>query len=452
MPKGGDLHNHITGAVYAESLLQYAADSELCIDRQSLALAHPPCQPNQAEARDALNETELYRSVIDAWSMRNFPQGVNGHDHFFDSFAKFGPATEPHLGQIFAEVTKRAADGNVQYIELMVSPDHGRASALGTKVGYDPDFAAMRRNLLNGDFSALIEDARKNLDTMEQGKNEQLKCASAPEVQAGPCSVHVRYIYTVMRGAKPEQVFAQILMGFELANRDPRVVSLNLVQPEDWYVPMHDFQLHMKMVSYLKGLYPNVHLTLHAGELKPGIVPPEGLRFHISGAIEVGKAERIGHGVDVMYEDNPHELLAMMARRNVMVEICLTSNEAILGVKGKQHPLAMYLKAGVPVALATDDEGVSRSEMTREYERAVLDQGVDYATLKKMARTSLEHSFLPGTSLWSDARKFSAVHECTSDKPNSVPSPTCMRFLNSSEKAREQWRLEHRFVDFEARF
>ena len=61
----------------------------------------------------------------------------DGHDHFFDTFSKFGPATETHLSQILAEVTRRAADGNVQYMELMVSPDHGRAAALGARLGYD---------------------------------------------------------------------------------------------------------------------------------------------------------------------------------------------------------------------------------------------------------------------------------------------------------------------------
>jgi len=451
MPKGGDLHNHLSGAVYAESLIQFAADSGLCIDRQSLALEQPPCQPSQAEARQALSDPELYRSAIDAWSMRDFSAGRNGHDHFFDTFSKFGPAVDSHLAQILAEVAQRAADGNVQYLELMVSPDHGHASALGTQLGDSPDFSTMRKQLLDADFASVVAQARKNLDEMEQGKNEQLHCASDPEVRGGGCSVHIRYIYSVLRGAKPAQVFAQLLMGFELASHDPRVVALNLVQPEDWYVPMHDFQLHMRMVSYLKSQYPSVHLTLHAGELRPGIAPPSGLRSHIRESIEVGKAERIGHGVDVMYEDNPHELLAMMARRNVMVEICLTSNEGILGVQGKKHPLAMYLKAGVPVALATDDEGVSRSEMTREYERAVLDQGLDYVTLKKMARTSLEHSFLPGASLWSDARKFTPVHECAGDKPATVAPPTCMKFLNGSERAREQWRLEHRLAEFESK-
>jgi adenosine deaminase len=452
MPKGGDLHNHITGAVYAESLVRFAADSGLCIDRQSLALAPAPCTPGQAAARQALSDPELYRNAIDAWSMRDLQPGPNGHDHFFDTFSKFGPATEAHLAQILAEVTQRAADGNVQYMELMVSPDHGRASALGERFDYDPDFAKMRQTLLAADFASMVDEARKNLDTMEQGRNEQLHCGTEPEIHGGGCSVHVRYIYQVARAAKPAQVFAQILMGFELASRDPRVVALNLVQPEDWYVPMRDFHLHMQMVNYLKSLYPEVHLTLHAGELKPGMVPPDGLRFHIRESVEVGKAERIGHGVDVMYEDHPRELLAMMARHNVMVEICLTSNQGILGVQGRQHPLAMYLKAGVPVALATDDEGVSRSEMTLEYERAVLDQGLDYITLKKMARTSLEHAFLPGVSLWSDAHRSIPVRECAGEKPTAVPGQACMKFLNANEKAREQWRLERRFADFESTF
>ncbi len=153
-----------------------------------------------------------------------------------------------------------------------------------------------------------------------------------------------------------------------------------------------------------------------------------------------------------MYEDKPNELLAEMARRNVLVEICLGSNDYILGITGRQHPLAMYLKAGVPVALATDDEGVSRSEITREYMRAVQDQGLDYRTLKRMARNSLEHSFLAGASLWSDGRSFTATtRECSMEHLAS-PGPACQKFLDSSDRAREQWKLEQAFAEFEARF
>lgn len=452
MPKGGDLHNHITGAVYAESLVEFAVDSNLCVDRQTMALTTPaPCAANQSEARQALTDPQLYRDLIDAWSMRDF-RGANGHDHFFDTFYKFGPATDHHMAQILAEVVQRAAAGNVQYLELMASPASHDAADLGDKVGYDADLTAMRRKLLEAGMAADVDEARKNLDEWEQGKNEKLHCQSEPEPHAGACSVHVRYLYAVGRAAKPEEVFARLLLGFELASHDPRVLGVNLVQPEDWLVPMQDFHLHMQMVGYLKSLYPAAHVSLHAGELRPGLVPPDGLHSHIRESIEIGKAERIGHGVDVMYEDNPNELLAEMARRNVMVEICLSSNEGILGIGGRRHPLALYMKAGVPVALATDDEGVSRSEMTGEYERGVKEQGLEYVMLKRMARTSLEHSFLPGASLWSDPHKFAMVHECAADRPATVPSAGCSKFLNGSEKAREEWRLEHRFVDFEGKF
>ena len=114
---------------------------------------------------------------------------------------------------------------------------------------------------------------------------------------------------------------------------------------------MRDYSLHMKMLDYLHGLYPKVHIALHAGELAPGLVPPEGLRFHIRQAVEIGHAERIGHGVDVMYEENAPELLKEMAQKHVMVEINLSSNEGILGIKGAEHPFPMYRAAHVPVAL-----------------------------------------------------------------------------------------------------
>jgi len=125
------------------------------------------------------------------------------------------------------------------------------------------------------------------------------------------------------------------------------------------------------MIDYLHGIYPKVHITLHAGELAMGLVPPEDLTFHIRASVERGHAERIGHGASVMNEKNPIALLHEMAERNVLVEIALTSNDMILGVSGDDHPLPIYMKYGVPVALATDDEGVSRSDMTHEYLRAV---------------------------------------------------------------------------------
>ena len=90
-------------------------------------------------------------------------------------------------------------------------------------------------------------------------------------------------------------------------------------------------------------------------------------------------------------------LLAEMRKRPVAVEINLTSNDKILGVRGKDHPLPTYLAAGVPVVLSTDDAGVSRINLTNEYFRAARDYGLNYRTLKAIARNALIHSFLDET-------------------------------------------------------
>src|SRR2546430_17366653 len=79
-------------------------------------------------------------------------------------------------------------------------------------------------------------------------------------------------------------------------------------------ISMSDYALHMRIIAFLHQFYPKVRLTLHAGELAPGLVPYEGLCCHIRLAVEEAQAERIGHGVDVMYEDRPHELLKEIGR------------------------------------------------------------------------------------------------------------------------------------------
>jgi len=48
------------------------------------------------------------------------------------------------------------------------------------------------------------------------------------------------------------------------------------------------------------------------------------------------------------------------------------------------------------VVIATDDEGVSRSDMTHEYLRAVQSYALSYAALKNIVRDSLQYSFAEG--------------------------------------------------------
>jgi adenosine deaminase len=463
MPKGADLHIHLSGAVYAESFIRAAAEDHLCVDVASLSFAKPQAPSNASSPQSACDngkvpaiqvyrDQHLYDALIDAFSMRGFvpSPGVTAHDHFFDTFSKFGGTDPRHMGEWLDEVATRAAAQNEQYLEIMHTPDFSRAAAMAREIGWREDFGPFRDALLARGLRDDVAVSGKYLDEAEALRKQREHCGQPEETPA--CHLQIRYIYQILRGLPKDAVFAQTLLAFETASADPRFVGLNFVMPEDGYVSMSDYALHMRVVAFLHEIYPKIHITLHAGEIAPGLVPYEGLCCHIRLAVEQAHAERIGHGVDIMYEDHPHVLLKEMAAKHVMVEINLTSNDVILGVSGKDHPFPIYRQFGVPVALSTDDEGVSRIDLTHEYVRAAETYDLNYVDLKQMARTSLEHSFLPGASLWRDPDAFSrpaaacAQGSLGADKPSS----SCAAFLQSSEKAQQQRELERRFHAFES--
>jgi len=392
MPKGGDLHNHLTGAIYAESYLRWAADDNLCLAIATMTIVADTCDAAAGRplVADVLRNAALYSRAIDAMSMRHWNRALNGHDHFFATFEKFGPPSDK-TGDMLAEVAARAATERVIYLELMLTPNGAAVRQRGRAAGWDADLGRLRDRLLADGFQEAVAEARRRMDVAEARQRQLLRCG-ARDADPG-CRVTIRYIAQAGRAGVPEQVFAQLLAGFEIVTQDPRFVGLNLVQPEDDPTSVRDFQLHMRMLDFLHGKYPDVGIALHAGEHVEGLVPPEALRFHIRESIRTGPARRIGHGGGIMYEDDPLGLLREMASKRILVEIALSSNDLILGVRGKRHPLAMYLKYGVPVALVTDDAGVARSTLTLEFRKAVEEQGVDYRTLKRMVNNSLEYAF-----------------------------------------------------------
>src|SRR5437763_12425916 len=262
MPKGGDLHNHLSGAIYAESYRRWAAQDDLCVATASFAIVAGPCDQaaGRPSASSVLLNGALFGQAVDAMSMRHWNPALNGHDHFFATFAKFGPPSQ-RTGDMLAEVASRAAAEHVSYLELMLTPDGGEASNRGRAAGWTPSFAAMRDKLLAGGFrDAVASEARMRLNAAEARERELLRCGTN---DADPgCTVTIRYIFQVSRAAIPEIVFGQILGGFELAGIDSRIVSLNLVQPEDDPSAVGNFALEMQMLDFLHGQYPRVPITL----------------------------------------------------------------------------------------------------------------------------------------------------------------------------------------------
>jgi adenosine deaminase len=463
-PKGADLHVHLSGAVYAETFIRDAAEDGLCVDTAELKFAKPPCKGKLMPATALTGNMtpanqDLYNRLIDAFSLRSFVPmpSLSGHDQFFSTFARFGGLRGGHMGEWVDEIASRSAAQNQQYLELMDTPSFSHAAQVGHETGWNPDLPTMRQKLLDRGLRDEVAVDREEVRSAETQRKQLEHCGTPQATPA--CQVEIRYIYQILRGFPPEQVFAQTLLGFETIQQsmdaqEPGFVGINFVMPEDGFVSMRDYTLQMKMLDYLHSVYPQVKISLHAGELAQGLVPPEGLRFHIRQAVELGHALRIGHGVDVMDEDNAPGLLKELAQNHVMVEINLSSNEGILDVKGDEHPFPIYRLNHVPVALSTDDEGVSRIDITHEYVRAAIDYNLTYQDMKQLARTGMEHNFLPGQSLWAAPDAFTnAAPACKGEQlGDGQPSAGCKAFLDGSEKAAAQWEQERRFREFEARY
>ena len=105
MPKGGDLHTHLSGAVYAERFIAWAAQQNLCADPEHVLLSKPRCDlPGDVSAADAMHDQKLYDQLVNAFSTRSFVPTVavpSDHDKFFAAFDKFGAAS----GSRFVDMT-----------------------------------------------------------------------------------------------------------------------------------------------------------------------------------------------------------------------------------------------------------------------------------------------------------------------------------------------------------
>jgi hypothetical protein len=449
MPKGADLHNHASGAVYAEALIGMGLADGMCVSAVWVS-SDPPCDASKGQQSIASAVGNgAWDAIVDAWSTRNVAKyPISGHDQFFNTFGKFGAVAGHHLGDVVAEALRQADRDHVAYVELMASFGTDASQEVAQAVHYDGNLAKLNADVAAAGLATAVAAAAADVRATDVTVRRDLGCDA--NAHALGCAVDYRYIMQVVRILPVESVFTQTAVGFALAARTPRVAGINYVAPEDNPVALRDYDLHMRIVRMLSDANPSVDVSLHAGELTLGLVPPAALQDHIRGAVDVAHAERIGHGVDIVYERDYARTLAEMRRRRVLVEINLTSNDVILGVSGKRHPIMLYLRSGVPIALSTDDEGVSRIDLTHEFQRAVETYGFTYAQLKTFVRNSLEYSFLPGTSLWKDDRYRTMTAPCAGADPIAAPPARCNAYLALNSKARLQWRVENRLAAFEA--
>ncbi len=462
MPKGGDLHQHLTGAVYAETYLDWAKTDGDCINSTTYASVYA----NQCTASTMPTPTmgAFYDAIVRAWSMKDFVATATstGHDHFFATFGKYGAVAGAHRDDAIADVLARAADENQLYIETMFNLGKNLGT-LAASTWTQPVTAATLQQFYDQLKASPTFTSQLNSDVaVVAGAAASYRAILGCDDQQAPksCDVKVRFIAQISRTGALDTVFGQLVSAFEMAAKNPNIVGANLSSPEDDSTSLTNYDLHMQMIAFLRSKYTAtgtspLHITLHAGEVVPKYLPAGSNHntFHVKAAVEVANTERIGHGVDIASETGSAALMAKMAANGVAVEICLSSNDQILEVKGAAHPLTAYMAAGVPVVLATDDQGVSRTSLANEYARAATEQHLTYRQLKTITRDSLEHSFLPGPSLWTNVAQARPVGACVATETMGVgdaPNAGCQQFLDASERAALQWELERRFRVFES--
>lgn len=444
MPKGGELHYHLAGGVYPEAMLALGADQKYCLNKVTLTISKNKTNCQNIPV-DFLNKyPELYQQTIRAWSLKDFIEGKeSAYDHFFAAFYKFAPIIASHHPALLAEIMQRAVEQHELYLEIMIMPDNGISTNLAGAPLHIADLHQRHKLLLaNPAFCKNVTASINTVAQFQQETREYLRCKQHP--QAAACRLTIKFQYHVLREQSLEKVFAQALHGFLVAQKSKHLIAVNLVQAENNFISLRDYRQQMQIFNFLHHQYPKVHISLHAGELAPAIFTAKQNRFHIYDAVMIGHAQRIGHGVDIHYENKIEPLLQYMKKHQIAVEINLTSNEKILGVSGKSHPLGFYLKHQIPVVFSTDDEGILRTDLSAQYVEAVLHYNLDYSTIKQINRNTLTFSFLPGKSLWLDAWNGVLIKDC-----QNLNSQACTNFINKNEKAKLQHQLEIQLLAFE---
>jgi adenosine deaminase len=382
MPKGGDLHNHLGGAVRAE----WFWDAAMAAERQGYVyytrvriencapyghdefgsskalLLFKDIQADKFEALDACGKSEFKRlQDLDArekqaWldSMR-LDQSYEGRNEFFEAIWDRidGLLQNPHL---ICDVLVRSMDAfgreGVAYLETQQGVQ-GAVKADGSPYGVEDTVSIYRECL-----------------------------ASARAKSTG---VEVRFQNSLLRYTPNAEQRLRELYAITDRYRD-LYVGVNMVGRED---NGKGYPLRfLPVLRELRHRYPDINLSIHAGEV-------DEPSYHVRDTLLLG-AQRIGHGVNLITDP---ETMVLMRHGPYLVEINLISNLLLEYVKDySQHPFPEYLRIGIPVALSTDDRGMWDSNMSDEFYVAVKEFNLSWEEIVSLGRNSLYYSFLDAST------------------------------------------------------
>lgn len=378
LPKGGDLHNHLTGAGRSEwwweaalaqqgkgyvyytktrinNCLPYGSNEYgfapyLMLFRTLQASSYAKlddCQKSEYKRLQDLSATEK-QGWLDSIRL---DQPYEGRNEFFGRhWERLNELwRNPH---VVAEILYRNIEAfgkeGLAYLETQEGVE-GQLKADGSSYSEDETVAIYRKRLAAADARAT--------------------------------GVTVRFQTSILRFLPSAEQDLRNLYAFVDKHRD-LWVGVNMVgrEDDDKGYPLR----FLPTLRELRGRYPDIHLSIHAGEV-------DEPNHHVRDTLLLG-AERIGHGNNLITDA---DTMLLMRNGPYLVEINLISNLLLEYVQGfQQHPFPEYLRTGIPVALSTDDRGMWDSNLTDEYFVAVREFNLSWEELVQLGRNSLRYSFV----------------------------------------------------------
>ena len=205
------------------------------------------------------------------------------------------------------------------------------------------------------------------------------KGASAKEIVKGAikglksAKLPMGLILCCMRGREREQNLRTVELAAEFKGKG--IVGVDLAGAEALY-PTENYKEVFALASKL-----GLNITIHAGEAAG--------EDSVKAALDAG-AKRIGHGVAARSE----ELLARIKKNGVLIEVCPTSNLQTGAVdRMENHPIGRFLKAGVPVALCSDNMTVSDTDVLKEWVKVKEAFNFDESLFAFLTAQGLAHAF-----------------------------------------------------------
>jgi adenosine deaminase CECR1 len=369
MPKGGDLHNHSSGANRSEWVYAVCTDPARNGGETFYTRAHfgdsTDASSHYRTIRSKAYESlpiaakgdyvalgSLTQEERAAWlaSMRLDGTG-NGRTEFFSNiWPRIGQLNEclPVATELLVESMKAFGAEHLAYLETQFVAE----DMVDNEGRIIPDAQAV----------AFVKNRLSQPDAVATG-------------------VTVRFLRTILRFAPDAEARLAQAYAFADGHRD-LWVGLNMAGIEE--NPNGSPTRFLETFRKLRARYPTLALSLHAGEM-------DGADRHVRDTLLLG-ATRIGHGVNLIKD--PETLLLLQQSRRVLVEINLISNRLLGYVPDlSAHPFPEYLRTGVPVCLNTDDRGMWDSNLTDEYFTAVTLFHLSWAEILQMGNDSLGRSF-----------------------------------------------------------